>query len=624
VGKGKSKKTIFVLMPLRSDLANTFYAVEQAALGIGAHVEKADRPATTEAIIQRIYNGIEKADLVLADLTDKNPNVFYEIGYAHASGKPVAFLASKAEDVPFNLRNYPILTYSMESPVPELVRMFRDHLAAALQTATDTSSVRVPIARALKHLTVAKESGHLFESLLATKASTVAAEAEQWASGTIRVGPQETREKGVAVLDNLAQGGFATFFVPAERYWLTGTDYLEAARRACRHGKRITRVYLLFDRGGLTSQNLADCIGKDIDSGIEALVCFADDITDREAVRDFGIWDDEMLCLVEVADTSTVTGCTFTVDPVQLAWARRWKENILAVAQPAQQILAAQERDGPRRQPLVTSAPVMAEFAEENCGGSYVDRADCRWYHQAWQYLRLVNLVSTPDWHADFYKESIVDASRDMHPKRVLVCGTADYCILAHLAAALPSGNVDDFEVVVLDVCAAPLKICEWFGRHHGFKLRTLQGDALSLDFRDGWFGLILTDAFLTRFSPQYRPRVVAEWERVLGPGGSVVTTVRLDGGAGGEAVRATESEVKSFVAKARAAAHKEYQRLPCTVGRVEEMARQYAEKMTSYPMTEPELRALFTSFEARVERAETPGEFKSTIYCRVVAKKLA
>jgi nucleoside 2-deoxyribosyltransferase len=58
-----------------------------------------------------ILKSIGAADVVLADLTRKNANVFYEVGICHALGKPVLLLAQSIEDVPFDLRHRRVLLY---------------------------------------------------------------------------------------------------------------------------------------------------------------------------------------------------------------------------------------------------------------------------------------------------------------------------------------------------------------------------------------------------------------------------------------------------------------------------------------------------------------------------------
>jgi hypothetical protein len=51
--------------------------------------------------------------LIVADCTDRNPNVFYEIGLAHAIGKPTILLTQREEDVPFDLRHWRYIAYQL-------------------------------------------------------------------------------------------------------------------------------------------------------------------------------------------------------------------------------------------------------------------------------------------------------------------------------------------------------------------------------------------------------------------------------------------------------------------------------------------------------------------------------
>ncbi len=62
-------------------------------------------------IIQDIFELIYSSSIVIADLSRKNPNVFYEIGIAHTLGKPVIPIAQNIDDVPFDLRHHRVLTY---------------------------------------------------------------------------------------------------------------------------------------------------------------------------------------------------------------------------------------------------------------------------------------------------------------------------------------------------------------------------------------------------------------------------------------------------------------------------------------------------------------------------------
>ncbi len=66
--------------------------------------------------MEQIWEQITKARVLLADLTGKNPNVFYELGLAHAKSKPVIFIASNLEDIPFDLRHLRVIIYEQKNP----------------------------------------------------------------------------------------------------------------------------------------------------------------------------------------------------------------------------------------------------------------------------------------------------------------------------------------------------------------------------------------------------------------------------------------------------------------------------------------------------------------------------
>ena len=61
--------------------------------------------------MDKIWNGICAAQLILADCTAENPNVFYEIGIAHAIGKKVLLITRSAKDVPSDLKQIEYIRY---------------------------------------------------------------------------------------------------------------------------------------------------------------------------------------------------------------------------------------------------------------------------------------------------------------------------------------------------------------------------------------------------------------------------------------------------------------------------------------------------------------------------------
>ena len=78
----------------------------------GYEVIRAQDILSSRNILKDIIRNIYVADLVIADLTTINPNVFYELGIAHALERPTVLLTQSIEDVPFDLKSYRVIIYS--------------------------------------------------------------------------------------------------------------------------------------------------------------------------------------------------------------------------------------------------------------------------------------------------------------------------------------------------------------------------------------------------------------------------------------------------------------------------------------------------------------------------------
>lgn len=106
------KPFVFVLMPFDPNFNDVYQlGIKAACHDAGGYSERVDEQNYEGSIVERIYNQIAKADLIVADMTGRNPNVFYEVGYAHALGKSVVLLTQRSEDIPFDLKHYPHIVY---------------------------------------------------------------------------------------------------------------------------------------------------------------------------------------------------------------------------------------------------------------------------------------------------------------------------------------------------------------------------------------------------------------------------------------------------------------------------------------------------------------------------------
>lgn len=118
------KPFVFVLMPFDPKFNDIYkFGIKGAAIDVGAYAERIDDQIFTEGMLDRIFNQISKADVIVADMTGRNPNVFYEVGYAHAIGKIVLLLTQDSNDIPFDLKHRQHIVYggSIDTLKAELI-----------------------------------------------------------------------------------------------------------------------------------------------------------------------------------------------------------------------------------------------------------------------------------------------------------------------------------------------------------------------------------------------------------------------------------------------------------------------------------------------------------------------
>lgn len=88
-----------------------YHAIQAAAANNQMRCHRADDIWEHHAIIQDVVDLIDKSSIVICDCTNRNPNVFYEIGVAHALGKEVILITQSRDDVPFDLAHIRHIRY---------------------------------------------------------------------------------------------------------------------------------------------------------------------------------------------------------------------------------------------------------------------------------------------------------------------------------------------------------------------------------------------------------------------------------------------------------------------------------------------------------------------------------
>lgn len=100
----EQKLFAFVLIPFDRTFDDLYrFGIKEPAAEVGVNAERVDEQLFREGILERIYRQIDVADIIVAEMTGQNPNVFYEVGYAHGKSKLCILSTANADDIPFDL-----------------------------------------------------------------------------------------------------------------------------------------------------------------------------------------------------------------------------------------------------------------------------------------------------------------------------------------------------------------------------------------------------------------------------------------------------------------------------------------------------------------------------------------
>lgn len=117
-------KKCFVIAPIGAEDSETRKRSDQVLKHIivpsvqkfGYKSVRADQIPDPGIITAQVIQHILDHDLVIADLTDKNPNVFYELALRHISRKPLIQLIRKGESIPFDIAATRIIAFDLHDP----------------------------------------------------------------------------------------------------------------------------------------------------------------------------------------------------------------------------------------------------------------------------------------------------------------------------------------------------------------------------------------------------------------------------------------------------------------------------------------------------------------------------
>lgn len=169
----EDKKICFVISPIGEEGSETRersdqvlkHIISSSVEQLGYTVIRADKISEPGIITTQIIEHIVDAELVIADLTEKNPNVFYELAIRHAIRKPLVQMIRKGDVIPFDVAATRIIQFDLHNL--DSVASAKEEISSQIKSLeAGNNEVHNPISVSLD-LKVLKESGNIEERSLA-------------------------------------------------------------------------------------------------------------------------------------------------------------------------------------------------------------------------------------------------------------------------------------------------------------------------------------------------------------------------------------------------------------------------------------------------------------------------
>ncbi len=165
----------FVIMPFRPELHYMYLFMKQHIESTfdGVLCQRGDEKILTVPLLDKVVTYIEEADVVIADCTGRNPNVFYELGIAHTLKKDVILLTSDSiNEAPSDIRAFEFIRYTLDDHVgflEKLDRALRAVLGNPFDALYDKASALFDTFRNETHLQISRATKESFTTLMAAR-----------------------------------------------------------------------------------------------------------------------------------------------------------------------------------------------------------------------------------------------------------------------------------------------------------------------------------------------------------------------------------------------------------------------------------------------------------------------
>ena len=125
-GNGQCDDLVFVLSAFTPEMDPAYLAVAAAAKAVGLRAERVKDVKGDYRITEQILVMIKRARLIVADLTNDRPNVYFELGFARGIGKKVITILRSGTQPHFDVYDWAYLEYIDSRPLEkDLLERFR-------------------------------------------------------------------------------------------------------------------------------------------------------------------------------------------------------------------------------------------------------------------------------------------------------------------------------------------------------------------------------------------------------------------------------------------------------------------------------------------------------------------
>ncbi len=146
----------------------------------------------------------------------------------------------------------------------------------------------------------------------------------------VEISPKDIFDEGIFKFRNLQKVGFCTF-PTSSHLWDSQSLYMQESRKAARRLGNFTRVFIIDSADDLDREELKSQIVADLES-LSVYAVLASELPSSVEIYDFGIWDDEYVCLVETRHNESDPKIMLSSRTSDMEQAQEWRRLIMEKA----------------------------------------------------------------------------------------------------------------------------------------------------------------------------------------------------------------------------------------------------------------------------------------------------